>query len=728
MIAREELDALRRRINILDVIGRYVKLKQDGREWIGPCCFHQEKTASFKVDPNKDGGVYICFGCDSKGDVFKFVQEMENLTFPETVKRMRELAGVEPVKYAAPGPTQKQSAKAAAPAGKLVATYVYTDENGKTLLEVLRYDPKTFRQRAPNGQGGWNWKIDGVRRPLYFLPEVLKASEVFIVEGEKDVHTLRALGLCATTAPGGSKSPWMPEYTAALTGKDVIIIPDNDEPGRARGEQIATALAGKAERVTTVTLPDVFKDVTEYIEAGNVEHDLQKLVQISRTEPEPEPVISYAPLETGEQLEPNDIGRLIMRDHVLVADQSGYIFEYNHRHWRRITKQQAIAYAMQYDTHKHTKARRRQEAAEYAITSCHVNEIPWRNIAAHEIPVLNGVVDLKTGELREHRKEDYLEHVPPYRYTGRGACPEWLGALALYWEKDADYQAKLDALQEFMGYCLMMHARYKKALVLYGEGDTGKSQIPFVIRKMVGDKNTCAVSVEDMDDSRRRAPLVGKAVNILTELTSRSTVADGGFKTLISTEEPLEIDPKYDKPIMYAPIAKHVIVCNNLPKVNDLTRATFNRLLLLRFNHEIPAEKKDRNIMDRLEREIEGVLFWSIQGARRLFENGGEFTRVTESEETIADYRDQENPVNDFIAEQCSRVLDAYPILISEFTKSFNAWNRSQFSSKHVASLLRGTGLTVKKVQDRGPLRLKRCVYGLEMLRVTDSFNYEGVQ
>ena len=77
----------------------------------------------------------------------------------------------------------------------MVASYPYEDERGDILFEMVRFDPKDFRQRRPDGHGGWDWKLDGVRRVPYWLPELTEAiasgNIVFVVEGEKDCHTCK---------------------------------------------------------------------------------------------------------------------------------------------------------------------------------------------------------------------------------------------------------------------------------------------------------------------------------------------------------------------------------------------------------------------------------------------------------------------------------------------------------------------------------------------------------
>jgi len=124
---------------------------------------------------------------------------------------------------------------------KIVTTYPYPDERGKVLYEVVRFDPKAFKQRKPDGCGGWLWNLNGVRRVLYNLPEVIQASDVLILEGEKDCETGRRLGFVATCNRSGA-CKWRAEYSEYLRHKRVVIIPDRDEAGRKHARDVARSL------------------------------------------------------------------------------------------------------------------------------------------------------------------------------------------------------------------------------------------------------------------------------------------------------------------------------------------------------------------------------------------------------------------------------------------------------------------------------------------------------
>lgn len=153
---------------------------------------------------------------------------------------------------------------------RIVTAYRYTDEHGKVLYEVVRYEPKNFKQRRLDGWGGWDWK-KGERQVLYRLPEVLEAPIVFLVEGEKDVETLREYGFVATTNAGGAGAKWLPSFSQTLAGREVILIPDNDAAGWLRAKRIILALRGLAAPLRLLALPREYKDISEWFEAGHSE-------------------------------------------------------------------------------------------------------------------------------------------------------------------------------------------------------------------------------------------------------------------------------------------------------------------------------------------------------------------------------------------------------------------------------------------------------------------------
>ncbi len=151
------------------------------------------------------------------------------------------------------------------------AIYDYTDEHGTLRYQVVRYSPKDFRQRRPDADGGWIWKLDQTRRVLFRLPRVIaaiKAGEpIYIAEGEKDVIALERAGVTATCNSGGA-GKWRPEHTEALRGAEVVVVADRDDPGRKHADRVAAALNGVA-RSARVVEPVEGKDAFDHLAAGH---------------------------------------------------------------------------------------------------------------------------------------------------------------------------------------------------------------------------------------------------------------------------------------------------------------------------------------------------------------------------------------------------------------------------------------------------------------------------
>ncbi len=273
----------------IDFYSQFGAFHPSGSEFRGQCPIHGGKRDSFSV--KAEDGLWHCFSeCgDIGGDVFAFLSRKDGLDFPDALEALARWSGTTGPEVPRASSTSAVSPKKVSTAKRIVATYNYTDEEGTLLFQVVRYEPKDFRQRRPDGKDGWIPDLKGTAPVLYRLPEVIAATlagkPVYICEGEKDVDALAALGLTATTAPMGAKK-WKDNYTASLCGAGVIILPDNDADGAAHGRLVADALSGKAKRVRVVALPGLPEkgDVSDWLAAvntasGNAKKDLNELVE-----------------------------------------------------------------------------------------------------------------------------------------------------------------------------------------------------------------------------------------------------------------------------------------------------------------------------------------------------------------------------------------------------------------------------------------------------------------
>jgi hypothetical protein len=238
----------------LQLIGEHFDgFKRVGNGYMALCPVHSDTRPSLSINEAPDGPIllYCHAGCPTKDIMTVTGLSFNNLRPDGPVPRL------------------------------IAATYDYVDENGTLLYQVVRYRPKDFRHRVPNGKGGWTWCTKGVRRVLYRLPD-LQASKpedtIFIPEGEKDADILAKLGLTATTNAGGAKSPWTESYTESLHGRHVVLLPDNDPTGWDRVKDVARELHGKAASVKILELPGLPEkgDVTDWLEANGFTAELVK--------------------------------------------------------------------------------------------------------------------------------------------------------------------------------------------------------------------------------------------------------------------------------------------------------------------------------------------------------------------------------------------------------------------------------------------------------------------
>jgi putative DNA primase/helicase len=726
---------------------RAPKVRQAGRQWRGPCPLHDGNNDNFTVE--SETGMWTCHSkCGRGGDVVQFEEILSGLDTAAAISAVEDVICRKLEPLPAPLPPR--------PAGSIEAAYDYTDEDGKLLFQVIRYKPKRFNQRRKSPSGAlkpWVYSIreceiemkDGTKQKLpacrivpYRLKRVLTAEAVFVVEGEKDVTAIEDQGWTATCNPMGA-GKWRDDFAQYFSGRRVVIIPDQDAfdtnpkvteehqfPGQRHGIAVARSLLKTAQAVRIVDLRGV-KDVAEFFAAGGTAEALKEMITKAQVvdeeilaqrearlnllsqsapetpeppapqEPEPDLVTRFVPIEGGAPSPANNIALQILEEKDLMIDQSGSLYEYAAQgpYWHRHGDPKILqSWAMERAGLEQT-AKLRREAADFIETAIRQIAVPWRSIDQYEVPLQNGVLDVRTNEIRPHRRSDYLETIMPVQYDKKAQCPTWLKSLEVWFQGDYQEQ-KVAALQEFFGYVLMAgHALYKKALYLYGPSNTGKSQVVSCAEALVGSRNVCSVSVESMDDSRKIAPIKGKLLNVMTELPSNAMIRDSGFKALISTGDSVTIDEKYIKAERYTPVAKHIFAANSLPVINDLTDATYNRILLIEFKNVISAGKQDRQLMDKFRGEVQGILNWALVGAKRLWNAGGEFTSIPESEKTISEYRTSQNPINDFLRESAIKVLDRDEQLeIYEIRRKFNEWvGHGKYSPFHIRRMLRSSGL-----------------------------------
>ena len=209
-------------------LSRLEGVHRNGKQASAKCPAHEDNTASLSVSQGEGGKILLhCHaGCSPQ-----------------------QIAG-------ALGLSPKDLFPEAAGKREIVCHYDYQDEKGGFLYRKTRWRmPDGSKSFTWSHKGKSGWKSGRGGEPvLYNLPALKEAELVYLVEGEKDVETLKGHGLPAASPPDGAKSKWRPGFTEALRGKKVVILEDNDEPGHEFAQMAAAALQGAAASVKVIDL------------------------------------------------------------------------------------------------------------------------------------------------------------------------------------------------------------------------------------------------------------------------------------------------------------------------------------------------------------------------------------------------------------------------------------------------------------------------------------------
>ena len=261
-------------MNISEILPLLKNVANHNGQYQAQCPAHDDKTASLSLTEKNGKVLFHCHaGCS-----FQAVTDALGIKKPD-------------------GKTKPVISK----------IYDYRNSDGSLNFQVCRYVPKTFKQRKNENE----WNMKDVQKALYKLPELTAANKtklIFLCEGEKDVDTLFDNGFLATCNCGGAiASPhdkkWQENYTETLSGCNLCIIADKDEPGRKHAASVAEIMQGRASTIRVIECPDVngqpVKDATDYFQAGGTAETLKELIRKT-------PILKYEPAIIPEILGDDD--------------------------------------------------------------------------------------------------------------------------------------------------------------------------------------------------------------------------------------------------------------------------------------------------------------------------------------------------------------------------------------------------------------------------------------
>lgn len=264
----------------------------------------------------------------------------------------------------------------------------------------------------------------------------------------------------------------------------------------------------------------------------------------------------------------------------------------------------------------------------------------------------NGFLD-ENLQLQEHSPDYGMVYTLPFRYLPEmaGNSPYFFGFLEDSWGHDADYQQKLDALQEALCVTLFgLGPRYQRVVLAQGVAKSGKSQLLKIAQSLVPDDAKSFVPPNEWGDKFMPALMHEKLINVCGELSEKKKIDGQRFKDIVDGAE-MSGQFKGKDIFKFRPICTHWFASNHTPKTDDTSEGFNRRWLILEFNRPVPPEKRKTDLGDIIvAEEREAIVAWAVQAMPRLL-NNSEYTLPNSHKQLLKEVAQENNSVRFFMQE-----------------------------------------------------------------------------
>jgi P4 family phage/plasmid primase-like protien len=314
--------------------------------------------------------------------------------------------------------------------------------------------------------------------------------------------------------------------------------------------------------------------------------------------------------------------------------------------------------------------------------------------------VLNGTLDLRTGKLRGHRREDMLTKLAPVEYHRDATCPLWERSTLRWMDGNQDL---VTYLQRVVGYGLTGDVSEQSLWFFYGTGANGKSTFLLTLLAMLGDYAMQAVSDLLMVKNHEahpteRADLFGKRFVVTIETEEGKRLAEALMKQMTGGDKMRARKMRQDF-FEFDQTHKIILAANHKPVIRGTDHANWRRIKLVPFTVTIPDEEKDKNLPDKLKAELPGILAWAVRGCIEWQRHGlGEPDEVRQA--TTA-YQAEQDTVQGFL-DDCCFVHTSAAVNSSALLDAYHKWSgdklmtppafRERLKDKGFPAPQRGTG------------------------------------
>jgi putative DNA primase/helicase len=575
------------------------------------------------------------------------------------------------------------------PANTEIARYDYRDESGKILYQQIRFllsnGEKSFRGYNPETK---QWKLEGIRRVPYRLPELLKAIEsrqqIFICEGEKDVETLVSWGLCATTNSNGARSTkiWHEFSHWFVPGLVIFICPDADLDGMKHAQTVKEIFDKKQCKVRILNFgyPVVEKhgkDVTDWKAEG---HDFENFINLFTEDMEDgtQPEMESPPVESDWghacTLAPYFTGKFRYASHL------GSWMEYTGKVWAPISDEKLNCISTEFLL-KHyfekvqismqsfdKEALKRsmtawKEAQKYYKIQGAINFLKgWKGILTEYfewdqypwlLNVNNGIIDLREGVLLDHDPDKMLTQLAPVDYDPKAAGAVWTAHL----EKFLPAPDLRREVQRNLGLALCGAQNSEIFPIWYGTGANGKSTTIKAIQQVMGNyaiKAAADILIASKFDKHPAeiADLCGARLIFSVETDDQKRLAEAKVKELTGGDT-IKARKMYGSFFQFEKTWTIFLLTNHKPIIRGTDNAIWRRVRLIPWGVRISDKDKlpQDEVVKYLREESPAILNWLLEGLRDTLDNptweAGEVKSATD------DYRHDQDCLSGFLDSEC---------------------------------------------------------------------------
>jgi len=285
----------------------------------------------------------------------------------------------------------------------------------------------------------------------------------------------------------------------------------------------------------------------------------------------------------------------------------------------------------------------------------------------------NGTVDLQTGILSSHRKEDLLTRMINISYNPSASCPQFLAFLRRIMDGN---QLLIDFLRRAIGYSLTGETGEQVILFCHGTGANGKSTLINLVLSILGEEYATQASTDlfllnnSSEHPTSLARLQGKRFVIATEATRGKRLNETLIKQVAGGDKLAARFMRQDF-FEFWPQFKLWLTANHKPIIEGTDEAIWRRIRMIPFTVTIPEHERDRCLIERLKQEAEGILAWAVQGATEWYNHG-----LQPPPEVLAAtraYRSEMDIIRQFISERCCEISDG-SVAFSQLYSNYLTW------------------------------------------------------